>query len=324
MTRRAARLLISLYPPSWKTRYAEEFEAFLTQGNTGFSEFANVVCCALREHISLLGAFNMNNLQRSLVWMAYSCVAAIPAGINLWWTVDDTPLVHAMEQHPLLSLCWGAVEAGSLIMLIAALAAGLPTLFAMVQFAFARRLRDLLVRLALPLCIAAALLIWASMIAVRVHWLPTPWDVTGDWTAPSFWPPLFLRWELSTITTVLAVATVFGTAIGVRGAISRSPLSEIELALPWRTARMRFSRLTRVAALALAGSMLLMLAGVTAWGLFSEQYDSGTFHSRAGGFFGIPLVISWAGSVGLFLAATVTAFRGAGLSLRPTAAAIGE
>jgi hypothetical protein len=320
MTSRAARFLTSLYPHAWRTRYAEEFEAFLNQEKVGFGEIVDVVCCALRERIFLLGVFTMNNVQRSLAWMTYSCLAAILAGINLWWTVDDTPLASAMQQHALLSASWEAVEAGSLMMLVAALAAGLPTLFAIVQSARAHHKRGVLIRLAFPPCIAAALVIWATATGIQVQWLPTPWDATGDWTAPAHWPPLPLRWELSTITTILLFATVIGTAISVRGAIDRSPLAEAELALPWR-ARTRLSRLTRAAAFPLAASMVLMLAGVAVWGVFAEQYDPGTFHSRAGGFLGTPLVISWAGSVCLFFAAAVTGLRGAQLGLRTTDAA---
>ena len=305
MTSRAARLLISLYPRSWRARYAEEFEDFLIQ-DAGFRDIADVLCCALREHIILPGDLRMTNLQRSLVWMAYSCLAAILAGINLWWTVDDTPLARAMQDHALLSASWAAVEAGSLMMLIAALAAGLPALFAIVRFARVHHRRDVLVRLAFPPSLAMLLLIWAVVMGRRVHWLPTPWDVTGDWTAPSSWPPLSLRWELSAITTTLLVATVLGTAISVKGAIERCPL--------------RIPRFTRFAALALAASMALMLGGALAWGLLSERYDPATFHSRAGGFFGIPLILSWTGSGGLFLAAALTGLWAARLSLRPAAA----
>src|SRR5204863_144941 len=225
---------------------------FLIQEKAGFREVADVMCCAFREHLFLLGQSRMNNLQRSVIWMAYSCLAAILAGINLWWTVDDTPLVHAMQEHNLLSACWGAVEAGSLMMLIAALAAGLPTLFAILQFVRAHRRHDVLIRLALPPCIAAVLVTWATVIGIKLHWLPTPWDVTGDWIAPSFWPSLPLRWELSTITLMLLVVTVLGTAISVRGAINRSALSGTELVLPSWAARIRLSRLNRVAALTLA------------------------------------------------------------------------
>jgi hypothetical protein len=320
MTRKAARLLISLYPLSWRERYAAEFEAFLVQENVGSRDVMDVLCCAFREHLFLLGELTMTNLQRSVVWMAYSCLAAILAGMNLWWTVDDTPLVHAMQEHNLLAASWGAVEVGSLVMLIAALAAGFPTLFAILHFVRANRRRDILIRLALPPCISAMLVIWITVIGIKVHWLPTPWDVTGDWIAPSFWPALPLRWELSTITAVLLAVTVLGTAISLRDAIHRSALSGAELVLPW-VSRIRLSQVTAVAAVALAASMVLMLAGVTFWGFFSEQYDPGTLHSRMGGFFGLPLVLSWAGSVALFLAAAVTGLRAASFGLRPADAA---
>jgi hypothetical protein len=97
MTRRVARFLIHLYPLSWRARYGAEFEAFLIQENAGIREVVDVACCAVREHLFLFGELTMTNLQRSVVWMAYSCLAAILAGMNVWWTVDDTPLVHAVR-----------------------------------------------------------------------------------------------------------------------------------------------------------------------------------------------------------------------------------
>jgi hypothetical protein len=321
MTRPLARFLIGLYPLSWKARYGAEFEAFLIQENAGIREVVDVMCCAFREHLLLLGEFRMTNLQRSIVWMAYSCLAAILAGMNLWWTVDDTPLVHAMQEHQLLSVSWSAVEAGSLIMLIAALVGGLSALFAILQFVRTQQRYGILIRLALPPFITAVLVIWVTVIGLKLHWLPTPWDVTGDWIAPSFWPTLPLRWELSTVTAILLAAAVLGTAISVRGAIRRSALSEIELVLPWWSARIGLSTLTEVAAFALAASMLLMLAGTTVWGFFSQQYDPVTFHSRAGGFFGVRFSLSWAGSVALFLAAAVTGLRAAHFGLHPADAA---
>ena len=95
------------------------------------------------------------------------------------------------------------------------------------------------------------------------------------------------------------------------------PLAELELTLPWRTAPIDLARVTRVAAVALTAAMVAMLAGVTEWGVLSQRYDSTTFYSRAGGFFGVPLVVSWAGSVALFLVAAVTAWRGTHFSPRP-------
>ena len=317
MTTRTAQLLVRLYPPPWRRRYEKEFEEFLVGEKPRLRGILDVVCWAVRERINHLGEFTMNGLQRSLVWMVYACLAAMLAGGNLWWTVDDTQLALAMQQHALLSACWEAVEAGSLLMAAAALASGLPAFLAIVQFARSHRRWDVLMRLAFPPAIGAVLLSWTIVAGIELHWLPTPWDVTGDWTAPASWPPLPMRWALSAITAALLAIAIFGTAVAVKGAIQRMPRAELELASPWRTASINLARVTRVAAVALTAAMVVMLAGVTEWGLLSQRYDSTTFYSRAGGFFGVPLAVSWAGSVALFLVAAVTAWRGAHLSPRP-------
>jgi hypothetical protein len=256
--------------------------------------------------------------------MCCSCFAAILAGINLWWTVDDTPLASAMQRHASISASWDAVEAGSLMMLITVVIAGGAALFGIIRFAWTHHRTDVLVRLSLPPLVATTPLTWAVVIGIRLHWLPTPWDVTGDWTAPTSWPPLALRWELSTITTLLLLATVLVAVIGIRGAINRSQLSEIELPLPFRPRGTPLSRLVRIGSIPLAASMGFMLVGVVFFGAFTERYDPGTFHSRAGGLFGSPMVVSWTASVGLFLAACVAGLHAARLSFRPVDEALGR
>src|ERR1035438_7589957 len=68
----------------------------------------------------------------------------------------------------------------------------------MVRHALAKRRNDILGRLAfLPLAIVA-LVAWlgGSAFLTGGHWVPTPWDITGDWVAPSEWPSLGSRWFL--------------------------------------------------------------------------------------------------------------------------------
>jgi hypothetical protein len=51
MTKRLARILTRLYPRAWRERYAEEFEALLDEGGTGFPAAANVLLSAISEWI---------------------------------------------------------------------------------------------------------------------------------------------------------------------------------------------------------------------------------------------------------------------------------
>ncbi len=46
-----ARLLTRLYPLCWRERYGEEFQNLLLEGDENIGTVANVVACALREHI---------------------------------------------------------------------------------------------------------------------------------------------------------------------------------------------------------------------------------------------------------------------------------
>jgi hypothetical protein len=51
MNPRLARLLTRLYPPVWRKRYGEEFEAMLENGNGDFRTLRDSVWGAFREHV---------------------------------------------------------------------------------------------------------------------------------------------------------------------------------------------------------------------------------------------------------------------------------
>jgi len=51
MNPRLARLLTRLYPPGWRERYGEEFEAMLENGNGDWRALRDSVWSALREHV---------------------------------------------------------------------------------------------------------------------------------------------------------------------------------------------------------------------------------------------------------------------------------
>jgi hypothetical protein len=55
----------------------------------------------------------------------------------------------------------------------------------------------------------------------------------------------------------------------------------------------------------------MMTVGVTGWGLLAHQYAPAAFHARDGGFFGAPNIVSWMGSLALFVASAITALCGA-------------
>ena len=51
---------------------------------------------------------------------------------------------------------------------------------------------DAIGRMAFPFAAPVAKAAWLAVAAAWTggHWVPLPWDVTGDWSPPAEWPPL--------------------------------------------------------------------------------------------------------------------------------------
>src|ERR1017187_10611006 len=90
-------------------------------------------------HIRSFGKDTMTNAGRSSVLVIYACAAAVAAGLNFYWTVDDTPLGGAMRSHPGWSAAWDAVAAGLGLAFFSGGGAGLAMLGRMVGRAVAGR-----------------------------------------------------------------------------------------------------------------------------------------------------------------------------------------
>ncbi len=301
MNARLARRLTGLYPPAWRARYRDEFQIFLENHPSNLPTILNVIGWAIYERVLSLGEFNMDSRRKSLTFMLYAYLAAVAAGVNFYWTVDDTPLATAMHNRPALAASWNMVEAGSLLALAAVAMVGIPVLASMMRMAFAARRWDIVSRLAVAPCAALMILMWivtGTMLAGG-HWAPTPWDVGGGWIAPPGWPPLPARWALSSVTFLLMAAGLIVSAIGVQQAIARSDLSGHN--------PLRFAS----SSMLLAASVAVMALGVLTWGWFAQRYLASDFHARNGGFFGGTNFASWAASCFLFLAAALTAAIGA-------------
>ncbi len=313
MNARVAQILTCLYPAAWRLRYGEEFQVFLEANPFTLRAVLNVIGWALYQRVSSFGEHKMNKLQHSLVLIVYAYLAAVAGSVNLFWTVDDTPLVDAMHAHAALSSSWALIAACSLLALAALIAAGLPIYLAMIRFTYTARRRDIFILLAFPLCAGAVLLIWivAALAWTGGHWAPLPWAVTGDWTAPSGWPPLNVRWVLGSITLVLLTAGLVGSGISFKQAIRRCEFPEQRFDLFGQTWAIRPLYLARVPVLFVAGSIVVMALGVAGWGVLADKYAAIAFHARFGGLLNTSTFVSWIISVTLFAAAAAMALRSA-------------
>ena len=237
--------------------------------------------------------------------MSYAYLAAVTAGVNFYWTVDDTPLAAAMHSHPALFICFRVVAIGSFVAFGAVVAVAVPVVRSMMRAAVRSHRWDVVSRVAFPFGAAALTIAWMLAAGTWAHlrwggpWVPTPWDVAGAWKAPPGWPPLTMRLALSSVTFVLLVAGLIGSAISVAQAIHRSDLSG------------HHPLLFKATAAALAASIATMAAGITAWGWFAERDAPIAFHSGAGGSLSIVTVASWLASTAVFFASSIIALRGA-------------
>jgi hypothetical protein len=304
MAPRLARLLIALYPPAWRTRYGEEFTAFLEDRPATIGAIVNIVASAIHERARGLNGLTMDNRRAALIRMTCAYLAAVAAGVNFYFSVDDTGLAVAMRGNVALGTAFRMVTNGSFLAFVAVLAVAVPLVTSMFRVAFTTRRWDVVGRLMVP--VAAALVTTAWMAAASAwtggRWVPLPWDVGGSlqsWPAPPDWPPLEVRQPLAAVTFVLLVAGLVTSAIGVAQAIARSDLSRHRPI--W----------LKVTSISLAFSIVLMAIGVTSWGLFAEQYAPADFHARNGGFFSSTNFASWMASCVVFVAAAVIAVDGA-------------
>ncbi len=305
MNARLVSQLVGLYPLEWRTRYGGEFQSFLEDHPSDLGTILNVIGWAMYERVLSLGGSKMDRREHSLALMLYAYLGAVAAGVNFYWTVADTPLAAAMHSRPGLFTSWNLVRGGSLLAAVAVAMVGLPVLVTILRTALSNRRWDVVYRLAVPLCAALVTLAWmaAAASANSSHWVPTPWDVTGDWTAPQNWPPLATRWTLSAVTLVLMMVGTIVSAISVRQAIRRSDLSKHR--------RLWFT----VPSTLLAGSVAVMAFGALTWGWFVQRYAASDFHLRNGGLFSSTNFFSWGLSSLVFLVATVVAIQGSRTAL---------
>ncbi|HXS11500.1 MAG TPA: hypothetical protein VN734_02250 [Acidobacteriaceae bacterium] len=306
---RLAHLLTRLYPRPWRARYADEFEALLLSLHGGPRLAADILLSAFAEHIHALRGVTMNPLSRRFAVILTAYLAVIAAGINLYATVDDTPLAPAMRLHIGMALAWYLIALGSLAALAGAAAMSAPLVIASVTSAFQRHRRDILARLLVGPLAACLLVAWVvgGFFILGGHWAPVPWDISGDWIPSAAWPPLHTRWIAGSITAFLAITLLIATSISLYQAIQRTPFDELRL-----TVRHRWLadplRLAKLPALVTVTSICAMTLGVLAWGLLACIHVPSTLLSYLGPLHTTALA-SWLASAAVFVAASAITLR---------------
>jgi hypothetical protein len=108
-----SRTLIRLYPASWRARYEEEFATFLEAEPSDTRTALNIVAWACRERVRSFIEGDMAAPGRGLTLIGYAYLAAIVAGVNLYWMLTIRHLLASCICTELFSLSGESSRGGA-------------------------------------------------------------------------------------------------------------------------------------------------------------------------------------------------------------------
>jgi hypothetical protein len=110
------RLLLGLYPSSWRARYGDEFEALLDERPLGPFDVADILLAAVDAHLNLRGLTAADHARGFAMTLRIGGLAAVLGGL-LW----ATGLIWASNDHTTQGISPGAFVflAGTILLLIA-------------------------------------------------------------------------------------------------------------------------------------------------------------------------------------------------------------
>jgi hypothetical protein len=166
MTRRLARLTLSLYPLAFRRRYGQEMQALLAQTPTRVPTVLDLLPGALTAHLrppaaatDLIDSADRVRASASGVLACWVVFAA--AGFGFYKTSENAPFTAAGHAHPLLGLAHVSIQALALVGSAAVLLGALPLIIG--ALAQARRQPGLRFLVSLP---ALAVLLFAGLTRV--------------------------------------------------------------------------------------------------------------------------------------------------------------
>ena len=248
-----AQYLVRLYPQTWRSRYGEEFLAFLEQRPISFLDGVDLFFGALDAHLHPeLGTTGMSlyerilqmlfTLRRSLLTIFCAYIGFILAGWAFQKMTEYDDFVEAARTHSIVGLSFNLVVIGAVVALLAVLAGGLPIAITLIRSALAQKRRGPLLLLAVPI-LAFAVFLGTTLLLEALH-------RPSNHLSP-VWQIFFHRGVF--FGTLIAAA--IASAGSVCFAVVHSEISEKLL---------RFAVLPSILATI---SMALVLAATITWGL---------------------------------------------------------
>ncbi len=248
-----AQYLVRLYPQTWRSRYGEEFLAFLEQRPISFLDGVDLFFGALDAHLHPeLGTTGMSlyervlqmlfTLRRSLLTIFCAYIGFILAGWAFQKMTEYDDFVEAARTHSVVGLSFNLIVIGAVVALLAVLAGGLPIAVTVIRFALAQKRRGPLLLLAVPI-LAFAVFLGTTLLLEALH-------RPGNHLSPVW--QIFLHRGVFFGTLIAAAIAGAGS---VCFAVVHSEISEKLL---------RFAVLPSILATI---SMALVLAATITWGL---------------------------------------------------------
>ena len=304
MTSRTAARLVSLYPRRWRTRYGEEFAALLEEHPFSFKTFANTFCSAAEAHMRAAVSHQCDwGIVVGSIWSAW--IAAVFAGLILYGTVDDSPLLASMNQNSIFAASWTVIQIGCILAVSAIVMAGLPLALSMGLYAMRERRRDVSLRLAVPFIAASVLIAWVAAVLISSggHWAASPWAVA--FSRPD-WPTGTVRWITGSISAALLILCCFASAASVTALLRKTRLLNLRIALPGGSLQLEPLSFAAMLAPCVATGIFIMLVGVVVWGCIAIRLSATAFHGCVGPL-GLTSLTAWVLSAVIFgLAALIS------------------
>lgn len=155
------KILLRLYPRTWRARYEEEFLVVLALRPFSFFEGCDIVRGALDAHLHpCLGTTGLSldermihicaTLRRAILTIFCAYIGFILAGWGLQKMTEYSEFQQAARAHSVIGLSFNLVVVGAVAALLAVLAGGLPIVCAVIRSAFVRRRPGSLFLLAVP------------------------------------------------------------------------------------------------------------------------------------------------------------------------------
>ena len=277
--------LVRLYPPPWRERYGDEFDALLEECLHSPLDVLDIFLGAFDAHLGFpfqtdWRLMNMINKLRTailLVFLGY--IGFVIGGLSLVGLVDDSPAAALMKTTDLaLRSAWTTIGVASALTLLAVVIGGLPLALTVLRRAFTSSRRDLRLLLVPVLAFLALVVYTLFEMSIAFGWIQVP-GVARSVSPENF--PVGNKVLLGGQMLIFVLGAIASVA-AVWKVITRADAADDSFRIPGRSAPVHIYRFAIVPAGVTTLGMAVMLAGTLVFGWLAHTAVPGWFTSNLG------------------------------------------